>query len=293
MATHFINTDLVKVYKSEEKKGNFLIVLAWGDEVTLVEKKANFWKIELKNFITKPDGSILPSITNGFIIKSSSNKKFFDTILEPIENKKVMMVSVVDVQQGDGSVIETPKGKVMIIDGGENQMFARYLAARYAGTSLENPKKIDCILVSHGDADHFEGLPEIMKSETNKEPRKKLFIDPQRVYHNGIIKRPSTKNGKDVADKDLLGPTIKQGNELFLTGLVDDLLLVPDTEMNKPFKAWKKTLAEYKNRNSNLKIKRLDNKSKNAFSFLSSENIKVSILGPFTEDINGEPALKF
>jgi ribonuclease BN (tRNA processing enzyme) len=172
-------------------------------------------------------------------------------------------------------------------------MFARYLAARYAGTSLESPKKIDCILVSHGDADHFEGLPEIMKSETNKEPRKKLFIDPQRVYHNGIIKRPSTKNGKDVADKDLLGPTIKQGNELFLTGLVDDLLLVPDTEMNKPFKAWKKTLAEYKNRNSNLKIKRLDNKSKNAFSFLSSENIKVSILGPFTEDINGEPALKF
>ena len=53
-----------------------------------------------------------------------------------------MMVSMVDVQQGDGSVIETPKGKVLIpIDGGENQMFARYLAGRYQGTSKENPKK--------------------------------------------------------------------------------------------------------------------------------------------------------
>jgi len=293
MVTHFINTDLVKVYKSEEKKGNFLIVLAWGDEVTLVEKKASFWKIELRNFVTKPDGSILPSITNGFILKTTSNKNFFDTMLEPIANKKVMMVSVVDVQQGDGSVIETPKGKIMIIDGGDNQMFARYLAARYPGTSLNDPKKVDCILVSHGDADHFEGLPEIMKSETNTEPRKRLFIDPQRVYHNGIVKRPSSKNGKDVADKDLLGPTVKQGDELFLTGLADDLLLVPDTDMNKPFKTWKKTLAEYKNRNSGLKIKRLDHKSKNAFTFLSSENIKVDVLGPFTEDINGAPALKF
>lgn len=293
MATHFINTDLVKVFKSEEKKGNFLIVLAWGDEVTLIEKKANFWKIGLKNFITKPDGSILPSITNGFILKSSANKSFFDSILEPIENKKVMMVSVVDVQQGDGSVVETPKGKVIIIDGGDNQMFARYLAARYQGTSLDAPKKIECIVVSHGDADHFQGLPEIMKSETNKEPRKKLFIDPARIYHNGIVKRPSKKNKKTVPDKELLGPTVKQGNELFITGLVDDLLLVPDAEMNQPFKAWKKTLAEYKKRNSKLKMKRLDFKSNNAFSFLSDEKIKVEVLGPFTENIDGQPALKF
>ena len=293
MATHFINTDLVKVFKSKEKKGNFLIVLAWGDEVTLVERKADFFKIQLKNFVTKPDGSILPSATDGFILRTSSNKSFFDSILEPIANKKVMMVSTVDVQQGDGCVIESPKGKVMIIDGGDNQMFARYLAARYQGTSMTDPKKVDCIVVSHGDADHFQGLPEIMKSETNKEPRKRLFMDPQRIYHNGIVKRPSTKNKKDVPDKDLLGPTIKQGDELFITNLVDDLLLVPDAEMNKPFKAWKAVLTEYKKRNANLKIKRLDSKSKNAFAFLNSEQIKVNVLGPFTEDINGSPALKF
>ena len=45
-------------------------------------------------------------------------------------------------------------------------------------TSDINPQKIDCILVTHGDADHFAGLPEIFKSETNKVMRKRLFIEP-------------------------------------------------------------------------------------------------------------------
>ena len=82
-------------------------------------------------------------------------------------------------------------------------MFARYLAGRFRDTSKTNPKKIDCILVTHGDADHFEGLPEILESETNKLSRKRLFITPERYYHNGIVKRPSTKNNKDVDDLDL------------------------------------------------------------------------------------------
>ncbi|MBI5858075.1 MAG: competence protein [Sphingobacteriales bacterium] len=292
MDTHFINTDLVKVYRSETKKDSFLTVLAWGDEVTLIEKKAAFWKISLKNFVVK-EGSLVAADTTGFILRTNSNKSFFDSILAPIANKKVLSVSFVDVQQGDGSVIETPKGKVMLIDGGESAMYGRYLAARYQGSSLQDPKIIDCIVVSHGDADHFEGLPLILESETHSNPRKRLFMHPKKVYHNGIIKRPSSKNGKKVADKDLLGPTIKQGNETYLTDLVDDLLDVPDTDMNKPFKAWKSTLATYKSRNSNIRIRRLDDKSKNEFSFLNDEKIKVDVLGPVIEEVNGKSVLKF
>ncbi len=46
-----------------------------------------------------------------------------------------------------------------------------------------------------GDADHFSGLTEIFKSEKNAEPRKRLFIAPKRVYHNGLVKRP--EKGED------------------------------------------------------------------------------------------------
>ena len=40
----------------------------------------------------------------------------------------MLKVNFVDVQQGDGAVIESPDGKVILIDGGDNQLFARYLA---------------------------------------------------------------------------------------------------------------------------------------------------------------------
>ena len=80
-----------------------------------------------------------------------------DVVIERSKNN-VLKVDFVDVQQGDGAVLETPKGQVMLIDGGDNQMFARYLASRFRGTSDDRPKEIDCILVTHGDADHFEGL---------------------------------------------------------------------------------------------------------------------------------------
>ena len=107
---------------------------------------------------------------------------------------------------------------------------------------------VECILVTHGDADHFVGLPEILESEKNVEFRKRLFMQPRRIYHNGIVKRPSKRDNRRVPEKDLLGPTTKVGKELFLVGLEENLLKVDDEEMNQPFKKWKDTLATYHER---------------------------------------------
>ncbi len=296
MATHFIAIDLVKVYRTTEKKSsNVRMVMAWGDEVEVLETKATHIKIALKDFSQKPDGSILQVQAEGFILKPGSGGPALNSIIKPIADKNVLQVSFVDVQQGDGCVIETPKGKVILLDGGENQMFARYLAARYSDSSPESPKIIDCIIVSHGDADHFEGLPKILESETNTNPRKRLFINPKRIYHNGIMKRPGTKpDGTDRKDTELLGNTTKVGDQLFLTDLEEDLLQVDDTKLNAPFKKWKKTLKEYHDfYGGTMVFKRLDNKSSADFGFLAGENIKVQTLGPIIEKVNDQPALKF
>ena len=161
-------------------------------------------------------------------------------LVRPLADNRVLKVNFVDVQQGDGSVIETPDGKILLIDGGDNQMFARYLAGRFRDTSAQNPKDIECIIVTHGDADHFAGLSDILKSETNAVKRKRLFMQPKRIYHNGIVKRPTTMNNKAVPDTKQLGPTKTVGGKLYLTGLEDDLLNVDDTEMNQPFREWNK-----------------------------------------------------
>lgn len=289
MHTHFIAKDLVKVYKAKTKKDNFLTVLAWGDAIEVIRETATAIEIRLEEFAPATSGSIDPVTRTGYILGTAAQLK---KIIRPIAERDVLQVAFVDVQQGDGCVLETPDGKVVLIDGGENQMFARYLAARFRNTSVENPKVIECIVVTHGDADHYAGLTEILKSETHTTPKKRLFIKPSRIYHNGIVKRPGTDaNKKKVADVKLLGPTSKKNDELYLTGLKDDLLTVPDKDLNKYFKEWKSTLREYEDTYGGVKQVRLDHKSQNAFSFLN--DIDVEVLGPISEKVNGKTALKF
>ena len=293
MPTHYIVADLVKVYKEPKKSAaNFFTILAWGDEIELIKENEKSLEIGLKNFTHKADGSILPIFTTGYIIKSS--KSATPKLIAAIEKKDVLMVTFVDVQQGDACVLETAKGKTIIIDGGENQMFARYLATRFAGTSLQQPKEIDCIIVSHGDADHFVGLPRILESEKHETPKKRMFMNPHRVYHNGLVKRSL----KDAAGNTLpattsFGSVVEKGKEKFITNLVDNLLTVDDKAMNTPFRKWKKTIATYKERNPALLVKRLDNNSTADFDFLRDENITVTVFGPLVQTINNQPALKF
>ncbi len=286
-----INLDLADVW-GEAGRNKFLRTLAWGDEVSVIKQTATSIEIETVYFNEQPDGSILPVKEVGFIEPNRSSGIKTADVVRPHNQNEVLKVNCVDVQQGDGAVIESPDGKVILVDGGDNQLFARYLAGRFRGTTAANPKEIDCILVTHGDADHFAGLPEIFKSETNKEKRKRLFIQPKRYYHNGIVKRPSKKNGKSVPDVELLGSTRKVGNKTFLTGLEDDLLKVPDTEMNAPFKDWKNALKEY-NKRAKIEFRRLQFGDSQAFSFFNQGDLRIEVLGPLVTTVAGKPALRF
>lgn len=204
----------------------------------------------------------------------------------------ILRLSMVDVQQGDGLVLETPGGKRVLIDGGDNELFARHVAARFRGSSPTAPVIFDAILVTHGDADHFDGLNEIRKSETHAEPRKRLFATTRRVLHNGLVKR-----GSSVPEKSRLGPTVKQDGRTWCVDLHDDLLAVPDAEMNAPFLKWKRTLEAWNIRLSALEpgaaihFDRMDQTTGSAFDFLREPNLDVEVLGPITRDIGGKPGL--
>ena len=92
----------------------------------------------------------------------------------------------------------------MLVDGGDNQFFARYLAGRFRNTSRESEGN-RLILVTHGDADHFVGLPKIQESEKNEKPRKRLFIQPKRFTTTGSSNDPAKRElGKSVPDVGLL-----------------------------------------------------------------------------------------
>jgi len=286
-----LNVDLADVWEEKGRK-KLLRTIAWGDEIAVLKETSTHIEISTIAFRQQPDGSTLPEPITGYIEpKKSSGIKTAD-LMRPLKDNDVLKVNFVDVQQGDGTVIESPDGKVVLVDGGDNQMFARYLAGRFRGTTPNNPKEVECIIVTHGDADHFAGLTKIFESETNKEKRKRLFIQPKRVYHNGIVKRPSKINKTNVPEDKLLGPTEKLDGQLFLVGLEDNLLKVADSEMNQPFRDWKQALSQYNSRGK-VAFRRLQFGDTEAFDFFNTRNLQIEVLGPLTTPVNGKPALKF
>ena len=237
-----IAVDLASVWETAEKD-DLIRIHAWGDRVEVEEVTDEHVRIKTTRFVPRPDGSIEPVATSGFIVPSAASGVEPDEVVATREEAGILKVDFVDVQQGDASAIETPGGRIILVDGGDNQLFARYLASRYRGTSEDEPRDVECILVSHGDADHFSGLVEIHESETHPLEFKRFFMRPRRVYHNGLVKRPSS-----VAEKDSFGQSVEVGEKRIITELETDLLAVDDSSMNQYFQRWKETLSVYDGR---------------------------------------------
>ena len=288
-ARHLLNVDLARVFRTRDRKG-LLHVLTWGAEVEVAKVTTKFVEVKATSFEKQADGSIKPTTISGFIVPPEGIKPA-SVIVERAKNR-ILKIDFVDVQQGDGTVIETPKGTVMLIDGGDNPMFARYLASRFRGTTRKRPKAIDCILVSHGDADHFAGLTEIQRSETNSTSYKRLFVHPSRVYHNGIVKRPSKRGARTLKVTEQLGKTVASGDDLIITGLAKDLLKVADTDMNKPFRDWKEALRAFRKRGP-VAFERIEKGDDKKFDFLRKDGLKVEVLGPLTTKVGSKTGLKF
>lgn len=288
-AKHVLDVDLARVYRTPDRKG-LIRTLGWGDEIEVLKVTSTFLEIRTTKFTELPDGSIQPSAESGFIVPTTSSGLKPSQLSIPKGQNRVLKVDFVDVQQGDGSVLQTPRGKVVLLDGGDNQLFARYLANQFRNTSAAKPKPIDCIVVSHGDADHFAGLTAIHESETDPRlasaPWKRLFIKPRRVYHNGLVKRPEKLNGKKRKEVEMLGATKVVDGKTFIVGLEKDLLKVPDEEMNTPFRNWKEALKTYKSRGP-LTFRRLAIGDDDAFDFLNAEGVEIEVLGPIPSELPG------
>ena len=293
-AKHALNVDLAVVVDAPTK-GKFVRILAWGDAVEVLNITAEHVEVRTFRFEATDEG-FKSVAASGFIVPSKPVKP--SDIVVARKDSRVLKFNFVDVQQGDGSVIETPKGKVVLIDGGDNVMFARYLAARFRGTTDARPREIECMLVTHGDADHFLGLTEIFRSETNANKAKRLFVHPRRVYHNGLVKRPSKIAGETVRETEMLGETKTAKDPdtgkdvLIITGLETDLLKVPTEQMNQPFGKWKEALTAFKKRGP-IEFRRLKFGDDEAFDFLADEGIKVQVLGPVPTHIGSVDGLKF
>jgi len=283
----YIDKDFVRFRFSGFGGAEEQAILAFGDKVEVLEEGG----------AGRPSRVRALELFDGGLEGTIAGKPFRG------REKGVLKFSMVDVQQGDGMVFETPpdendETRIVFVDGGDNKLFARHIAARYRHrrSSRTDPLEVDLILVTHGDADHFEGLTEIKRSETERgiSARKRLFIHPRRVYHNGLVKAPS-----GLPEEEGLGRTIPlDDGGLGVVDLYDDPREAPAEMQNGPFRRWGQTLTHWEQRGE-IDFRRIAHgmDADELFGFLAP--VRVEIQGPFTseavdpEDGSVRPALPF
>jgi hypothetical protein len=217
IGTDFVTVNLDKPFNDPvigEKRDK--IVLAWGDKIEKLGYDAGK-KITRVRLTGRSSGTM-----EGTVKKELK-----------LQKKGILKLSMVDVQQGDGLILETPGGKLIFIDGGDNKLFARYAAYRFGHHDRKDPLIVEAIVTTHGDADHFIGLTEIMNSETNTDRKKRLYMFPRRVYHSGIVKGLSK-----LAYNKIFGQVVDYKGKQYITSLEDDLRVVSQTRMNSLFEQW-------------------------------------------------------
>lgn len=130
------------------------------------------------------------------------------------------LVSCIDVGQGDATLIETPNGRVILIDGGEGKNpDNKFAKAMNAGERIIIPflwakkiKKINTIVMTHAHSDHIGGLTSIMDIFPVDE-----FIDPGYPSTSSnyveILRTIKTKNIKYIVAN--IGDVLDWGKDVF------------------------------------------------------------------------------
>jgi beta-lactamase superfamily II metal-dependent hydrolase len=243
---------VVQILKDQRRRfspTNLLATLFWGDAVLSAEPIGEATKVTLT------------SGHSGWVRGQCRTRE-----------ERLLSATFVDVGQGDACVIETPSNHRLLVDGGESQLLARYLAKRYQGTTLENPLLFDAIVVTHGDADHYKGLCTLVEEAAKeKRPGKKVVVAAKAVFHNGLVKR----NNAGFP----LGRSATEKGTRYVVDLHDDVRDVPRKSMNRSFTTWARCLDTLQERFPEMRVKRLSKDVDAEFSFLGP-SCKMNVLGP-------------
>lgn len=198
----------------------------------------------------------------------------------------------IDVGQGDAMLIEAP-GKTILVDGGPSKNLYNYLTKwKYKWKILSNKKiKIDAIIISHFDADHFNGLTSIIDHPN---------FEIGAIYHNGIARFHDTKKERlEKYDTDIGATNYKQGQQqrtILKTSFstIDDCEeLLEEIPTNKKglqasFKLFIEACINANKQGRLGKMKRLSYRNKYVPGFPESADLSLQLLGPVTTLATGK-----
>jgi len=246
----FIGFPEATLYSKSNAGSKKVKKLLWGDWAKVLDTKGNYIKIHCRN-------------ANGWVHKKK------------LQQNRLLEINFIDVGQGDGCFIVTPKDEFIVIDAGEEDNMYRFLRWRFNLNYNKHVIPIKYLMITHPDKDHYYGFRHIIDSNRFK---------VQNIYHNGLVERTGSK---------LLGPKDSGGE--YLTDIKDTHQKVKNLVSNKS----KRGRKFYPSLLYNALVKQNVNniamlgKGDEVPDYGKNDDIQLKILGPVTEKKNNKNVLRY
>ena len=270
MTKKYVKKETAKVYSSGTSNRT-LLELLWGDQIEILSD-------------TK---------TNGRYKCNARWAKNVYVKASDLCDEALLELYFIDVGQGDGVLIVTPERKHVLIDGGYNRLkqphgksAADFVDWKFKVDYRQDEIKIDAMISSHCDADHYGGLRDLFDRSTGELDTAKTTVGT--FYHAGV------SWWKTDTNKRFLGG-IEDG---CLTDLLTDKASVTNgLDSSSPLRLQGEWADFLKIIESSVDdIKRLGHNPAGDFKYLpgfeEEKDTSIKILGPIESTVNGKPAVK-
>lgn len=124
---------------------------------------------------------------------------------DQLSRQRHLEIFFIDVNKGDGILIQTPDDRRILVDAGQSDDTLAFIRNKYRLDAPDNYIDFDAVVATHSDADHSQGLLNILA-----DPK----IAVKRFYHNGLFHRADKgqspgphKNDRVFGLVDRPGPT--------------------------------------------------------------------------------------
>ena len=194
---------------------------------------------------------------------------------DDLQDERLLEVNFVDVGQGDGCHVVTPKDKHLLIDAGESDNMYRFLNWRFRG--FKKKFTFDAAVISHPDKDHYNGFKKLFQKEK---------VHLKTVYHNGIVERVAAKSSDGLGARKKVAAL----KGTFLTDVKTDLaglktLLSNDAKVGG--RLYPKLLRLAANGGRVDDIRMLSAEDGFMPGYEASKDPSIEVLGPVPEDLPG------